>query len=98
MLVPIAEAALAIECVRVELPAIQARLAAEIEARRVDVAELEAIARAHEQRAEALALELERAALILEPAPAWKHPALWAVAGLLAGAAGGLYVATTLAK
>ena len=96
LVVPTSKAAKAIECLRVDLPACEALRVNEVRRCRAEYAAAVHIGDSERTRADRLALELDRVSESVQPPSLWKHPAIWAAVGFVAGAAGTVYLMTSL--
>ena len=96
LLVPMEQAAKAVECVTVDLPALEALRVAELRSCRAEYAAAVHIQNSERSRADRLALELDRLGDSIQPRPLWKHPALWGAIGVVVGTAGTVYLMTRL--
>jgi len=87
LLVPRPMALRAIKCAKVELPACQVERGAEAAKAALLLDTCEQLRRIERDRADALSVQLAKAATIEPPRRAWwKHPVLWGVVGAVVGA------------
>tara|TARA_R110000824_G_C14986984_1_gene654799 strand:- start:20 stop:430 length:411 start_codon:yes stop_codon:yes gene_type:complete len=94
LLVPIDQAARAIDCATVTLPELQARSSAELKSCVADYDASRRIAETERNRGARLAVALDKMSATVEPVPLWKHPATWASVGFILGATATIYLMT----
>ena len=94
LLVPLDEAARAIECATVTLPALEARRKGELQSCFADYEASRRIAETERNRGARLAIELDKLGQSIEPVPLWKHPAIWGSVGFILGSTATIYMMT----